>query len=347
VGYAVLRCHVSCQVNATAIQTVLTAFVHCWQILLLPKMVEEWLVLFPAGSPHETIHNMLYRSARLLFVEMMRTDEENVLKNFMKFLELVLRIRQASCHASLIPRHRREDAQKTLESIMRQKELSGHMELDPLLAQELLDKLKGAIEEDEETECAICFEPLDPENAVILRKCKHVLCQECIDNVEGQICPFCRTRYTESDKIEMKDAKKALKLEDQKGKDTNPAEKYRLDSDDLGRSPKMQAMINAIGELDADEKCVIFSQWTSMLDIIQAEFDALDYTYCRIDGRMNTDERIQAMNLFDSEECDTKQGPRFILCSMHACGTGINLTRGNVVFMMDPWWNAAVENQVS
>ena len=37
--------------------------------------------------------------------------------------------------------------------------------------------------------------------------------------------------------------------------------------------------------------------------------------------------------------------PRFILCSLHACGTGINLTRGNVVFMLDCWWNVAAEQQ--
>jgi SNF2 family DNA or RNA helicase len=64
-------------------------------------------------------------------------------------------------------------------------------------------------------------------------------------------------------------------------------------------------------------------------------------TFVRIDGSMTPQERIEAMERFDTEGCDTPRTPRFILCSLHACGTGINLTRGNVVFMMDTWWNEA------
>jgi SWI/SNF-related matrix-associated actin-dependent regulator of chromatin subfamily A3 len=82
------------------------------------------------------------------------------------------------------------------------------------------------------------------------------------------------------------------------------------------------------------------------LTIIEDEFRELGYTYTRIDGTMSADERIDAMEKFDSEGCDSQQTPRFILCSLHACGTGINLTRGNVVLMMDCWWNVAAEEQV-
>ena len=94
-----------------------------------------------------------------------------------------------------------------------------------------------------------------------------------------------------------------------------------------------------------DEKGVIFSQWTSFLDIIQRALIENGYTYTRIDGSMDMLERCHAMELFGTERCDSMQTPRFILCSMHACGTGINLTRGNVVFLMDCWWNEAAENQ--
>jgi SNF2 family DNA or RNA helicase len=83
------------------------------------------------------------------------------------------------------------------------------------------------------------------------------------------------------------------------------------------------------------------------LNIIQAELRQLGHTYTRIDGSMSADERIDAMEKFDTEGCDSMQTPRFILCSLHACGTGINLTRGNVVFMMDCWWNRAAEDQVN
>jgi SNF2 family DNA or RNA helicase len=60
---------------------------------------------------------------------------------------------------------------------------------------------------------------------------------------------------------------------------------------------------------------------------------------------MSAVERIAAMEQFATDGCDSDEEPRFMLCSLMACGTGITLTRANHVFMMDCWWNVAVENQ--
>lgn len=106
----------------------------------------------------------------------------------------------------------------------------------------------------------------------------------------------------------------------------------------LGRSPKTQALLDEIDKMAPDEKGAIFSQWTSHLDILELELQREGHTYTRIDGTMSMDDRIDAMDYFDSEKCNSMRTPRFILCSMHACGVGINLTRGNVVFLMDPWY---------
>jgi len=81
------------------------------------------------------------------------------------------------------------------------------------------------------------------------------------------------------------------------------------------------------------------------VSVIEVELQKAGETYTRIDGTMSMDGRIDAMDAFDTEQCNSMRTPRFILCSLMACGTGINLTRGNVVFLMDPWWNSAVENQ--
>ena len=59
---------------------------------------------------------------------------------------------------------------------------------------------------------------------------------------------------------------------------------------------------------------------------------------------MKANQRLEAVRSFNSEEPST---PRLILCSLHAAGTGLNLTRGNHAFLMDCWWNQAVENQAS
>lgn len=97
-------------------------------------------------------------------------------------------------------------------------------------------------------------------------------------------------------------------------------------------SPKINFLLNAIGQMQPDEKGVIFSQWTSMLDLVQKALEAAGHRFTRIDGSMSTDERTQALhNLSRSENC------RFILCSLKAAGVGINLTRFVCVFHRNPF----------
>jgi SWI/SNF-related matrix-associated actin-dependent regulator of chromatin subfamily A3 len=178
--------------------------------------------------------------------------------------------------------------------------------------------------------------------------------------VRNKLCPLCRMPYGNNDMITQGDAEAATQ--------NKPAAKPKPKGP-VERSPKMQALLDKILEMRADEKGVIFSQWTTFLNLIEAEFIANNYPYTRIDGSMSAEQRIVAMERFDTHHCDNMLNPRFVLCSLHACGTGINLTRGNWCFMMDPvrrrpktmtlsmaifpnafpnslqWWNSASENQ--
>ena len=118
--------------------------------------------------------------------------------------------------------------------------------------------------------------------------------------------------------------------EDAAHSDTSDAQKNVKNSKKLGRSPKHQALLDTIDTMATDEKGVIFSQWTSHLDLIEVELFRAGETYTRIDGSMSAEARLQAMEAFDTQKTDTMKTPRFILCSLMACGTGINLTRGYV-----------------
>ena len=111
---------------------------------------------------------------------------------------------------------------------------------------------------------------------------------------------------------------------------------------DLGISPKIQALLDQINDMATDEKGVVFSQWTGMLDVIEPFLTQAGYAFVRIDGSMNSDQRTDALMKLAYED-----DVRLILCSLKAAGVGINLQRANVAFMMDPWWNEAIENQVN
>lgn len=85
---------------------------------------------------------------------------------------------------------------------------------------------------------------------------------------------------------------------------------------------------------------VVFSSWTTHLDLIEIALKNHSHTYVRLDGRMSRDGRDKAMRTF-------REDPRIrvMLVSIGAGGLGLNLTTANKVFMMEPQFNPAAEAQ--
>jgi SNF2 family DNA or RNA helicase len=87
-------------------------------------------------------------------------------------------------------------------------------------------------------------------------------------------------------------------------------------------------------------KALVFSQWTSLLDLIEPALRKLDVPFARLDG--STKDRGQVVGRFQAED-----GPPVMILSLKAGGTGLNLTAADHVFLCDPWWNPAVEDQAA
>jgi SNF2 family DNA or RNA helicase len=115
----------------------------------------------------------------------------------------------------------------------------------------------------------------------------------------------------------------------------------------LSRSPKINALLQAITELGPNVKCVVMSQWCYVLDVIHAEFDDLGYTHCRIDGNQSVEQRLISMERFNSIGLHVTDSPQFVLCTTQASARYINLHCASVMFMMDSIWDAAAEDTVS
>lgn len=90
-----------------------------------------------------------------------------------------------------------------------------------------------------------------------------------------------------------------------------------------------------------DDKVLCFSQWTRMLDLVERVVKESGYEYVRLDGTMSTTQRDEQVRLFK-----TRSKCRLFLISLTAGSTGLNLTVANRVFLLDSWWNPAVESQV-
>ncbi len=106
-------------------------------------------------------------------------------------------------------------------------------------------------------------------------------------------------------------------------------------------SAKLDLLCESLEEIIAEgHKALVFSQWTSMLDLIGPALTARGWEFARLDG--STVDRPAVVARFSSPE-----GPPIFLLSLKAGGTGLNLTAADYVFHLDPWWNPAVEDQAT
>lgn len=135
---------------------------------------------------------------------------------------------------------------------------------------------------------------------------KHIICNSCISK-KTPTCIFCQM---------------------------DPLESGNSSSTKITELFKIRSRINA------NDKMVVFSQWTSMLDVISSRARELGIKFARLDGSMSMSERERQQELFKtSPDCN------MFLISLKAGGMGLNLTQANHVVLMDPWWNPFVEQQ--
>ena len=106
-------------------------------------------------------------------------------------------------------------------------------------------------------------------------------------------------------------------------------------------STKVEVLLDALEEVLAEgHRALVFSQWTSLLDLVEPHLAGAGIDFSRLDG--STRDRAAVVEGFQSAD-----GPPVLLISLRAGGTGLNLTAADHVFLLDPWWNPAVEDQAA
>ncbi|KAF1782199.1 P-loop containing nucleoside triphosphate hydrolase [Phytophthora cactorum] len=158
-------------------------------------------------------------------------------------------------------------------------------------------------------ECPICLDP--PQNAV-LTPCAHVLCDQCLRdslaNDPDNGCPVCElsvkaiTSTADDDGTGFESAKLQQLLRD--------LQAIKLENENA-ESPEQK------------RKVVVFSQWTSMLEMVSQLLTRHNFSHCTFNGGLTQEARERS----------------------ESCGVGLNLTCASVVILLDPWWNPGVEEQ--
>lgn len=109
-----------------------------------------------------------------------------------------------------------------------------------------------------------------------------------------------------------------------------------------GESAKLDSCVELVqSAMDGGHKMLLFSQFTSMLDLIKKRLDEQGIAYYVITGETSKEKRLQLVKAFNEDDI-----PVFLI-SLKAGGVGLNLTGADVVIHYDPWWNIAAQNQAT
>ncbi|MBL7712146.1 MAG: DEAD/DEAH box helicase [Chitinophagaceae bacterium] len=105
-------------------------------------------------------------------------------------------------------------------------------------------------------------------------------------------------------------------------------------------SVKLEELVRELTENTGEHKALVFSQFLGMLALIRSELTAKGIPFVYFDGSTNNADREKAIQEFqENEAC------KVFLISLKAGGVGLNLTAADYVYIVDPWWNPAVEQQ--
>ncbi|KAF8576054.1 hypothetical protein K439DRAFT_1655324 [Ramaria rubella] len=280
-------------------------------------------------------------------------------KNYTHILAMLMRLRRAVLHPSLVL------TKETPEGEAEDKH--GAVDLDALIARfteggteegpsnTFAEGVLGRLQDTNPEECAVCFDLM--ELFVLIPKCMHSCCkscalaflQSCEEKGEEGHCPVCRSGPVKESQLLEVVRKKPSKISNtdelndfNDERDSSPA--VILRQNNFNSSTKLNALLEDLRRLRDQDPCfraVVFSQFTSFLDLIEVVLRRDRFAFYRFDGAMSVKQKAAAVEEFTRP---SRSGKVFVV-SLKAGGVGLNLTAADHVYMMDCWWNAAIENQ--
>ena len=304
------------------------------------------------------VYDYIFNRAKRTFAATMEAG--TLLKSYTTIFAQILRLRQSCCHPVLTRNKtiaaEEEDADAAADVA---NGLADDMDL-----QELIERFTSESDEQDANkfgahvlqqiqseaghECPICSEEPMIEPAVT--GCWHSACKKCLfDYIDHQKnkhelprCFNCREVINQRDVFEI------VHHNDDDDLYTAAPPRITLRRINSTASAKIAALISHLKHLRRSApgtKSVVFSQFTSFLDLISPALARDHIPFLRFDGAMSQKARAAVLAEFGSTEGRAGKKGMVLLLSLRAGGVGLNLTMARRVFMMDPWWSFAVEAQ--
>lgn len=329
---------------------------------LPPRTIDvERIVL---SQDERDVYDHIFTRAKSVFAA--NAEAGTLLKSYTTIFAQILRLRQSCCHPVLTRKANivadEEDASLAsdlangladdmdLGSLIERFTTEGDQDVNKFGAHVLKQ-----IQDEAEAECPICSEEPMIDQAVT--GCWHSACKECLLNYinhqrdKGELprCFNCREPINARDVFEVVRHDHTIEEHDHafKPEDSAPpatqTPRISLRRIGLTGSAKTQALLTHLKRVrreDKTTKSVVFSQFTSFLDLIEPALTRDHIPFLRFDGSLSQKTRAHILTEFAASS-----KPYVLLLSLRAGGVGLNLTCARNVFMMDPWWSFAVEAQ--
>ncbi|KAF9429063.1 hypothetical protein BGZ76_001870 [Entomortierella beljakovae] len=275
-------------------------------------------------------------------------QENKIMKSYAHILQAILKLRQICAHYALV---RNTGDDQAVSS-----------EFNLTKASEILTLLQDSGND----QCNSCFNSFSA--TPVVSRCEHIFCPDCVKKLNPltfmliqrsnanvsvaqglQIdfaCPQCSSILRPVDLIQIQDDTEGGAVI--AGPKSDHIHTRKDDNGAFIHSTKVKALLEDLVHASETSKktgepllkSVVFSQWTSMLDLIEDGLRENNIKFTRLDGTMQRSDRSVALADFKD-----KQDIGVILISLKAGGVGLNLTSAQRVYLMDPHWNPAVESQ--
>ena len=303
------------------------------------------------------VYDHVFTRAKRAFAA--NVEAGTLMKSYTTIFAQILRLRQACCHPVLTRNTNLvADEEEAAAAADAANGLSDDMDLQELIQRFTSDEgdqdankygahVLKQIQEEADNECPICSE--EPMDEQTVTGCWHSACKKCLlDYVEhqkdkGEVprCFNCREPINQRDIFEV--VRHDLHGDDLYTDGNSKGSSVSLRRIGSNSSAKIGALMQHLKRLrreDSQLKSVVFSQFTSFLDLIEPALGRDKMPFLRFDGTMNQKQRTAILAEFAS-----RRGGVVLLLSLRTGGVGLNLTHAKRVFMMDPWWSFAVEAQ--
>ncbi|GAA5983297.1 hypothetical protein JCM10908_000229 [Rhodotorula pacifica] len=266
-----------------------------------------------------------------------------------RILCLLLRLRQIACDPSLCPPDFIADMRDRKLAVRIQQDHDAALGVTSgKLGAEQLPVLRSLLQEMTEAgaDCLACQQwAVDPRITI----CQHFFCQSCIESAVDakSSCPYCGLHLSR-DHVIAPMAERSVTPSTNRSSSVSRNGSVALPES----SAKTAALIKLLKASAPGVKSLVFSQWTGHLDRIEAALHEEGISTCRFDGSMRQEKREAVVKSFTSPNKtavagskEDRENPMVMLLSLQAGALGLNLTVASQVFMMDPWWQPAIEAQ--